>query len=303
MKISVDLGATFGEGFFGTKIFSLNIKEALLRYDKENQYFFYDFKNVWPRIFWMRVGVSLKEWQLKPDVFLALNQALPFYFHKKAIVFSHGLSFYFFPNHYPKSILIRLNNQLKEIKKRAYKIIVSSKKVKDEFLNLFPKLQEKIFVLPFGIPFDCLKEKTKKTKEKFFLTLAGSQLIKNFSFIKSVFFEFKKNNPDFKLINVENINRKKLINFYQRATALLTASYYESFNLPVLEALSLGCSVIALESAIIPELREYVNLAKDENDFLMLMKKIPKKPTSKLIEKLKKDFSWEKYVKKLLEFY
>jgi glycosyltransferase involved in cell wall biosynthesis len=303
MKISVDLGASFGKGFFGTKIFSLNLKKALLKYDKNNQYFFYDEKTVWPKIFWMKLGVSLKEWQLKPDVFLALNQALPFYFHEKAIVFSHGLSFYFFPKCYPKNVFDRLNNQLKEMIKKADKIVVSSKKVKDEFLLLFPKIEDKIYVLPFGIPFDCLKEKPRKTKEKFFLTLSGSQPIKNFSFIKKTFFAFKKKNPDYKLINVENIRRKKLISLYQKATAFLTASYYESFNLPVLEALSLGCPVVGLESAVVPELRDYVNLTKDEDDFLRLMKEIPKKPTTFLIKKLKEDFSWKKYVKKLVELY
>jgi len=303
MKISVDLGAVFGKGFFGTKIFSLNLKEALLKYDKNNQYFFYDFKTIWPKIFWMKLGVSLKEWQLKPDVFLALNQALPFYFHKKAIVFSHGLSFYFFPKYYPKNVLNRLKNQLKEMVRRADKIIVSSKKVKDEFLQIFPKIENKIYVLPFGIPFDCLKQKPKKTKQKFFLTLSGSQPIKNFSFIKEIFFEFKKKNPEFKLINVENISRKKLITFYQKATAFLTASRYESFNLPVLEALSLGCPVVGLESAVIPELSDDVNLAKDKDDFLRLMKEIPKKPTPSLIKKLKEEFSWKKYIKKLVELY
>jgi len=303
MKISVDLGASFGKGFFGTKIFSLNLKKALLKYDKNNQYFFYDEKTVWPKIFWMKLGVSLKEWQLKPDVFLALNQALPFYFHKKAIAFSHGLSFYFSPKCYKKNVFNRLNNQLKEMIKKADKIVVSSKKVKDEFLLLFPKIEDKIYVLPFGIPFDCLKEKPRKTKEKFFLTLSGSQPIKNFSFIEKTFFAFNKKNPDYKLINVENISRKKLISLYQKATAFLTASYYESFNLPVLEALSLGCPVVGLESAIIPELRDYVNLAKDEDYFLRLMKEIPKKPTTFLIKKLKEEFSWKKYVKKLVELY
>jgi len=303
MKISVDSGAVFSKGFFGTKIFSLNLKEALLKYDKNNQYFFYDFKTVWPKIFWMKLWVSLKEWQLQPDIFLALNQALPLYYHKKAIAFSHGLSFYFFPNYYPNNTFNRLNNQLKDIVRRADKIIVSSEKVRQEFLNLFPKLKPKIYVLPFGVPSDCLKKKPKENKEKFFLTLSGSQPIKNFSFIKEIFFEFKKKNPEFKLINAENVSRKKLINLYQKATALLTASYYESFNLPVLEALSLGCPVVGLESAIIPELSDYVNLAKNKDEFLKLMKEIPKKPTSQLIDKLKEEFSWKKYVKKLVELY
>jgi len=303
MKISVDLGAVSGKGFFGTKIFSLNLKELLLKYDKNNQYFFYDFKTVWPKVFWMKLGVSFKEWQLRPDVFLALNQALPLYFHKKAIVFSHGLSFYFFPRYYPKNVLRRLNNQLKEMISRAEKIIVSSIKVKEEFLQVFPKISDKIYVLPFGVPFDCLKQKPKKRKKKFFLVVSGKQPIKNFSFIKKVFFEFKKKYPEFKLINIENTDRKKIIKLYQDAFALLTASYYESFNFPVLEALSLGCPVVGLKSAIIPELEDYVNVVKDKGQFLRLMEELPKKPDNLSIKKLRDEFSWKRYVKNLIELY
>jgi len=303
MKISVDLGAVEGGGLFGTKIFSLNLKEALLRYDKKNQYCLYNFKTVSPKVFWMKIGVSFAELRLKPDIFLALNQALPFYFHKKAIVFSHGLSFYFFPQSYPKNVLNRLNNQLKEMVKRADKVIVSSEKVKDEFLRLFPKIKEKVYTLPFGIPFDCLSYKSKSKKERFFLTVGGRQPIKNYSFIKTVFFEFKKKHSQFKLVNVDKVSRKKLINLYQRATAILTASDYESFNLPVLEALSLGCPVVGLKSAIIPELKEYVNIANDKKEFIGLMEQLPKRPDSLAIKKLRDEFSWKKYVTELVKLY
>ena len=133
--------------------------------------------------------------------------------------------------------------------------------------------------------------------------VSAKQPIKNFSFIKEVFFRFKKKYPEFKLINIENTSRKKMIKLYQNAFAFLTASYYESFNLPVLEALSLGCPVVGLESAIIPELKDYVNVAKDKDQFLKLMEELPKRPTSQLIARLKKEFSWKKYVKKLIELY
>ncbi len=65
----------------------------------------------------------------------------------------------------------------------------------------------------------------------------------------------------------------------------------------------LGCPVVGLESAVVPELRDYVNLTKDEDDFLRLMKEIPKRPTTFLIKKLKEEFSWKKYVDKLVELY
>ncbi|MGB9883454.1 MAG: glycosyltransferase [Microgenomates group bacterium] len=305
MKISVDYGAVESKKYFGTKIFAQNLKEALIRYDNKNTYIFYDFKNVYPKIFWNKIGLSIAELKFQPKIFLALNQAVPLYVNGKIISFFHGLSFYFYPEFYSKSEINRLNSQLKEMVKRSDKIVVSSIRVKKELLKLFlnKNIDKKIFVLPFGVPFDILKNKPKKNKEKIFLFVGGSQPIKNFSFIKNVFKEFQKNHKNYKLINVTNLNRKQLINYYQKATALLTSSFYESFNLPVLEALALGCPVIATSSAIIPELKKYVNIAKDEDEFLKLMFEIPKKPNKKIIKEIKEKFSWENYVKKLIKLY
>lgn len=87
------------------------------------------------------------------------------------------------------------------------------------------------------------------------------------------------------------------------AKALLTVSDYESFNLPVLEALSLGCPVIGLKSAIIPELEPFVHVAKSENDFIKLLNSTIKRPDQKTINVLRKIFNWEDYVRKLVKLY
>jgi len=91
---------------------------------------------------------------------------------------------------------------------------------------------------------------------------------------------------------------------YQRATALLTASYYESFNLPVLEALSQNCPVIGLESAVVPELSSYVHKAKNLKEFVYWMKKVVNGQTKKIdMKRLREEFSWKTYVSKLIETY
>ncbi|GAB4219285.1 MAG: hypothetical protein Fur009_4670 [Candidatus Microgenomates bacterium] len=304
MKITVDFGASYGQGFFGTKIFSLNLRQAIEEYDKKNQYIFYDFKNVKPKFFWNKIGLSLAELKNRSEVFLALNQSIPFYTNGKIISFSHGLSFYFYSQYYPKRDVDRLKNQLDEIVEKSDKIIVSSLKVKNEFLEIYNQnVAEKIIILPFGIPFDILKVKNKLKRKKYFLVVGGNQPVKNFSFIKKIFDKFNKKYKNYQLINADNIQRDQLINYYQQATALLTASYYESFNFPVVEALALGCPVIGLQSAVIPELKEFVNVAKNEDEFLKLMVDLPKKPTKKIIDQLKNKFSWKKYIYKLVKLY
>ncbi|MDO9028782.1 MAG: glycosyltransferase, partial [Candidatus Roizmanbacteria bacterium] len=103
---------------------------------------------------------------------------------------------------------------------------------------------------------------------------------------------------------------QKLKKLYQKATALLTSSYYESFNFPVLEALSQKFPVIGLTSAIIPEFETYVNLANNVEEFVEKMKKITKKPNVQSINlpagrqgQLYKKFNWKNYVKNLVKLY
>ncbi len=327
MKISVDGGALNAKNNqrFGTSIFSENLIKALQLYDKKNQYKLYTFENLKPKVFWMKVRVSIEEFVNKKDVFLGLNQALPLYVSGKTFSFCHGLSYYFFPQYYPKRGVIRLNKQLKEMIKRSDKIVVSSEKVKNELVSIYRYIETKVIVIPFGIPLDMLDKpaltRTTASKKKYFLFVANNQPIKNIDFILQSFNRLKCDNKfkDYKLylvgnwkkyenkkkgiIPYESLSRNKLKNLYQNATALLTASHYESFNFPVLEALSLGCPVNGLNSAIVPELKPYVNLADNIEKFVKNMKKIQIRPTLQSIKRLKYLFNWKNYVKNLVKLY
>lgn len=311
MKISVDGGALNPKNShrFGTAVFSENLVKALQIYDKKNQYFVYTFENLKPKIFWMKGRVSLEEFKRKKDFFLALNQALPLYVSGKIISFCHGLSYYFYPKLYSKRDVVRLNEQLEEMIKLSDIIIVSSQKVKDELVSMYRYIKAKIIVLPFGIPFDMVDKHafTKaKSKKKIFLYVGMDHTIKNIEFIKEAFRKFRelREFKDYKLILItKNCTRKKLRSLYRNATALLTASYYESFNLPILEALSQGCPVVGLKSAIIPELKPYVNSANNLDEFVENMKKINTKPNAKSISRLYLKFNWKNYVNNLVKLY
>ncbi len=310
LKISVDgggLGAKEGERF-GNYVFSQNLISALFKYDKKNNYSIYTFEKIKPRFAWSKVRLSIEELKERRDVFLALNQAIPLYVSGKVISFCHGLSYYFYPNLYSKKDQQRLQKQLNEMTKRSDYIIVSSEKVKTDLLTIKKINHKKIIVSPFGIPFD-MKEKTvffdMSAKSNYFLFVGMDHRIKNINFLKKVFSDFNKavgKQYELKVIT-KNCSRLKLKNLYKNARALLTSSYYESFNLPVLEALSLGCPVIGLESAIIPEFKPYVNLNKKEKEFIDLMMRVPKKPSQKMVSQLKEKFSWQNYVKKLVKLY
>ncbi|MEK7633575.1 MAG: glycosyltransferase [Patescibacteria group bacterium] len=322
MKISVDGGALNQKNSqrFGTAVFSENLVIALKKYDKKNQYFVYTFDNLKPKLFWLKGRVSLEELKQKKDIFLALNQAIPLYTSGKIITFCHGLSYYFHPQLYPKRDVVRLKKQLEEMLKRSDKIIVSSEKVKQELALIDQYIEAKIIVLLFGIPSDMESAKIK-IKNKYFLFVANNQKIKNIDFILQSFNRLKQDikyksfklflvgdwkeyeNKNQGIISIGNVTRQKLKKLYQRATALLSSSYYESFNFPVLEALSQGCPVVGLKSAIIPESKPYVNLANNLDEFVENMKQITITPNVQLINQLYIKFNWKNYVNNLVKLY
>jgi glycosyltransferase involved in cell wall biosynthesis len=305
MKIALDCGALCSDFQFGTRTFTENFLQAVSLYDKKNKYVGYTFcpcysqyKNIkiqrLPSFSWMNIAIPLAELVAQSDYFLALDQAIPLYTKSKIISFSHGLSFYYYPKLYKKDF-DRLNNQLQAMVKRSEIIVVSSVRVKKEFDEIFPK-HPPIKVIPFGIPFDMLPVRVERAqlKQKFFLFVGANHPIKNVRFLVEVFLELikDKNYQDYKLYLVGNfdeytklhrnirsfplISRNELKKLYQSATAYLTASLYESFNFPLLEALSQGRYVIGLPSAIIPEMVSYVTVVKNKKEFISNIKNIKK---------------------------
>src|SRR4030066_1803612 len=138
MQIGIDVGALCGARF-GTNIFTQNIIKALMTYDNKNKYFLYSFcdkpknlilknnfkyKKLLPKKLWMSFRVSLEEMLNSNDIFLSLNQAVP-YTKARTISFSHGLSFIKYKDYF-KSSHSRLKNQLDTMIKRSKYIIVSS---------------------------------------------------------------------------------------------------------------------------------------------------------------------------------
>lgn len=329
MKISLDAAALCAkeDNQFGNYTFTSNLLKAIALYGKKNDYYLYSFcnqdqdlklganmhfKKITPRLFWSKVRVGIEEIIHRKDLYLALNQSLPITTFSKIVSFSHGLSFKFYQGLYKN--YDTLNEQLEELMKNSDMIVVSSKRVKHEMVEISPKLEKKIAVIPFGIPFDMplLKKKTKK--EKFFLHVGMDHPVKNVQFIVDAFKKLRKSKKfrDYRLVlagytqkvkdpNVKAIpyvDRVALRKMYQKATALLTSSFYESFNLPVLEALSQKTQVVGLREAIVPEFRGYVRMADDLDEFVELMKKTVTKPF-RVKNDLEKIFSWKKYIRDL----
>lgn len=335
MKISLDGGALCPKEnlHFGNYTFTKNLIEAIQKYDQENEYYIYSFckKPAWihpnnklyyriliPKMFWLSTRVSIEEIRQKKSIFLALNQAIPIITNGQVISFSHGLSFYFYPQFYPDSYYA-LKDQLESMIKRSSHLVVASQRVRSEMKKLFP-FYNRFSVINYGVPCDMLDYQAG-LKKKYFLFCGMNNRIKNVKFLINVFKEFRKNKrfQEYKFFLIGNLRefedkknnvfsqpnttRESLRKLYAEATAYLTASYYESFNFPVLESLAQNCPVVGFNSAIIPEFREFVSLAQTDKDFIAEMTKIALSKRETKRDLVLKRFSWKKYISKLKKLY
>lgn len=338
MKVAIDGGALCAAPGhqFGTYRFTNELLQALSLYGtheytvysfcevpEKDRYAKLHYRAVRPSFGWMKFRLPFVLSQDKPDVFFAVNQVVPMGFQGMKIVFSHGLSFYFYPDYYPSDYQ-RLQNQLDAYVKEADTIIVSSEMVKEELQRIAPLSRVPVVALPFGLfakePEATQKggkqDSLKRQPDPYFIYVGSDQPIKNVSGLIHAFTEFRKANKTMqcKLLLV-GINRRdlpagveqmpfadyqKLQKLYANAAAYVSCSYYESFNYPVLEALQNGCPVIALKTAITPEQEPFVQMADTIEELSFLMEKAAQGAFEmKNAPEIGKVFDWERYVKKL----
>lgn len=337
MKIAVDGGGLCVPTYkrYGNYVFTINLARAVSMYDTENSYYMYSFCNrpsqlylhsnsfyriLTPKLFWMKLRVSVEQFLVPKDIFLAVNQALPLITRSRIIAFSHGLSFMYYPGYYKDSYQ-KMRRQVASIVSKAEHIFVSSQRVKDEMTELFPRSQSKVSVALYGIPFDMAETK-EKTRQNYFVFSGMNHPVKNVKFLVDAFLKFssKKEYRNYKLYLIGTfagykkrskqiysfgqMSRDEILDTLRKARGYVTTSLYESFNIPVLEALSQGCEVVGMDTAIIPELKPYVFNAYSEDEFIEMLEKVAsgekKKPKAAPLPEV---FSWKKYVGQLQAVY
>jgi len=331
MNISVDAGALCTRSIFGNFVFSANLIKAIAQYDRTNSYTLYTFEDLpldlppsmhtsylRPKTGWMKFSVSLQELLHKKDIYLALNQALPSFTRSRIISFSHGLSFIYHSDLYTDSYA-KMRRQVERMIDHCERIIVSSVKVEDEFLSMFPALKGRVVTMPYGVPYDFLEYEEKK-REKYFMFCGMGHPIKRVSALLKVFDQYTRHGEfaDYKLYLVgpfthvasdkiivfDKIGRGKLRELYRRATGYISMSLYESFNLPVLEALSQECPVIGTPGAIIPEMEDLVSIVQDEEALLAQMVRTARGEANyESANVIRSRFKWQNYVEHLVSLY
>ncbi len=336
LDIRIDGGALAcaQENIFGNRTVTRELLWALDEFDQTNRYTAYTlssdrlplvrritFRSVWPSKAWNAIGIPFQELQYigKKGLYIALNQSVPLFTAGPVISVCHGLSFHAYPTLYnTKRGAMRLERLTRDMIARSTYILVSSQKVRQELHEWYQVPLQRITAIPFGIPRGFAPSKRFKRK-KIILWVGMPHAIKRLELAvdtfkllitKRVFREYKlvlagisaqdiSAHPSIRALGP--VTQEDLRKLYGEAQCLLVTSYYESFHFPTLEALASQTPVVSCESACIPEFLPYVHTAHSDPHVLAdAVEKTIASAHPVPYKKLVHQFSWERYVRRLL---
>jgi glycosyltransferase involved in cell wall biosynthesis len=295
----------------GTRVYLHNILKWFGQIDKTDEFFIYHGKNfnknltpVEHRNYFIRSLGKAPLWTQsifayslrkdEPGVLWMPVHNMPIFKSKKikSVVTIHDLAFKYFPQHFPKKDLFKLNLLAWISIKRANHIIAISESTKKDILKFFPKIkEEKITVIYHGFDAQLFQQEINSVKESrilenyeiktgnFLLYVGAIQPRKNLEVLVESFEEIKKTKKDLKLVLagapawmhhgvLEKIKNSKFSEdivitgtipfehqpvLYQNASVFVFPSLYEGFGIPVLEAMASGVPVICSNNSSLPE--------------------------------------------------
>jgi len=271
--------------------------------------------------------------------------SVPIFYNRPFVVTIHDLIINHFPTGKASTLALPLYQLkllgykyvIKKAAQKAKKIITVSNATKDEIIDHLNIKENKIEVIYEAVD-DKFKIENLKLKigkySKYFLYVGNAYPHKNLERLIQAFNEISKDYKDLKLILVGNkdyfysrlekenksdrivfhgkATDDELLSFYSNAIALVIPSLMEGFGLPVLEAMSLKCLVIASDIPAFIEIAEneilYFN-PKDINDLREKLKDVidnESKYKKEILDRafeITKKFSWEKTARETLKVY
>jgi len=276
------------------------------------------------------------------DVFFAPAHYAPRFLKQPVVVTIHDLSYIKYPQEFLKKDLYKLNNWTKYSVMKAKKIIAVSKTTKKDILNTFQLPEENIAVVYNGFSktnispkssYDVLK-KYGLNQKKYLLYVGTLQPRKNVPTLIEAYKEFRKKHSEFKLVlvgkkgwlfdeiyaKVQELNLEEQVIFtgfesdealttlYKNAFCFVLPSFYEGFGIPLLEAMSAGCPVVASHASSLPEIGGEASLYFDPSDKDDLLERLERlmddtQLYSTLVaegQKRVKEFSWSKCAEETL---
>jgi glycosyltransferase involved in cell wall biosynthesis len=270
--------------------------------------------------------------------------SVPIFYNKPYVVTIHDLiinhfstgkaSTLFYPLYLAKRQAYKF--VIEKAAKKAVKIIAPSMATKQEIMEHFKIAENKIDVIYEGANLGVNHQSPAASKKygKYFLYVGNAYPHKNLERLIAAFRKIAYEQQDLKLILVgqkdyfyqrlekENFldkiifygkaSDRELADLYANAICLVAPSLMEGFGLPVLEAMSLKCLVVASD---IPAFREVAGDAaiyfnpKDDNDIYLKLKYAAGDLGKEKLEKIEKAyaksqrFSWGKASEQTLNIY
>lgn len=343
MKVAIDISPLIGgHKVRGVGFYLQNLKNALIEYFPNNDYFFFDKTTSIPDEF------RVVHFPYFEPFFLTL----PALSNKKVVVTVHDLIPIIFKQHFPPGLKGSVKWQIQKRKlKKANAIITDSEASKKDIETILGIQSQNINTVylaaaqdfkPVKIQEELLDIKTKYNLPDNFLLYVGDvgwnknlpriiQAVKetNYTLVmvgkalingnvntknpwnKDLAEVRKQTAGDERFIKLGFIPTSDLNSLYNDALALIMPSIYEGFGLPILEAMQAGCPVITSKEGSIPEVAGdaglYVN-AYDTSSIqegiikLLASEQLQRQLSKKGIERGKL-FSWKKTAQQTLKVY
>jgi len=201
-----------------------------------------------------------------------------------------------YPSEIPRRFWSR--DYKKYLVERSNYILAISENTKNDLINILGADPDKIGVTLLGVGEEFRRTDLlpSSPRKKTFLYVGKRGGYKNFKSLVAAFSLFHKTNPEFRILaiggedvtqaelsSIEDLGLQTCIEFtqaddnalrshYQEAAGLVYPSLYEGFGLPPLEAMSMGCPVIAASSSSIPEICGQIPYYFDPNDETSLLR-------------------------------
>lgn len=239
---------------------------------------------IWAPRFWTQAGLSWAMLRQKPDVLFVPVHTVPFLHPKNTVVTVHGLEYEFCPEAYSWWGRFFLRFFTRYSCRAAARVISVSENTKQDVMRLYGVPEKKIRVIYEGFsqpePGEPDPTRSIQVSQPYLLFIGRLEERKNIVRVIEAFEILKKEYhiPHVLLLigkpgyNYDKIRRKirrsrekenireagyvsevEKWRLLRKADALVFASLYEGFGLPILEAQSLGVPVVTSSVSSLPE--------------------------------------------------
>jgi len=254
----------------------------------------YEVRIKWPFAYgWTQFRLSYEMYRRKPDVIWMPGSTLPRVMPKQTVITVHDIGFHRLPKLYPRRQVQVHERAMKEIAKRAARIITVSEFSAREISEAYGIDPKKIAITYNGIDHnvyrpindsEAIENRLRRYRipRPFFVAVGRLEtkknittLIKSFTALKTRrgvgdphrlvligtrgygYDEIKKEieNSTVKsdIIELGYIPESDMPYILNAAEALIHPSWYEGFGIPPIEAMACGCPVISSNAASLPE--------------------------------------------------